>query len=293
MRATRLIRRVHMYAGLLFLPWVLLYGFTAFLFNHPTFWARRKAFESENIGAMFQGWPDADVLAADAAKALTGAGAEAMGSVVKVENARYTGTIRAFAKSGGERYEFLLRPDDRSGNWVKAGGGRGAEPDPAAGPTVSAKQVPSTPTRARVVEDVAKLSASVALPTTGVDVNAMPQLRFDAIDSKGGRWDATWSLDSGSIRARPSGPLRPIGWREYLTRLHTTGGYPVRGNSDRFAWAIVVDLVFVLMVFWGASGIVMWWQQRRMRTIGAVVLSAGAVSAVLLGVALWRAFVSS
>ena len=29
------IRRIHLYSGLFMLPWVLLYGFTALLFNHP------------------------------------------------------------------------------------------------------------------------------------------------------------------------------------------------------------------------------------------------------------------
>ncbi len=32
----RWIRRIHLYAGLLMFPWVLLYGFTALLFNHST-----------------------------------------------------------------------------------------------------------------------------------------------------------------------------------------------------------------------------------------------------------------
>ncbi|HEY0985196.1 MAG TPA: hypothetical protein VGE80_23885, partial [Schlesneria sp.] len=33
-----LIRRGHLYAGLLLIPWVILFGVTGFLFNHSTFW---------------------------------------------------------------------------------------------------------------------------------------------------------------------------------------------------------------------------------------------------------------
>src|SRR5262245_21617562 len=29
------VRRLHLFSGLIMLPWVLLYGVTAFLFNHP------------------------------------------------------------------------------------------------------------------------------------------------------------------------------------------------------------------------------------------------------------------
>ena len=31
----KLIRRIHLYAGLFLAPWVMLYGTTALLFNHP------------------------------------------------------------------------------------------------------------------------------------------------------------------------------------------------------------------------------------------------------------------
>jgi len=37
-RATvlRYLRRIHMYASLFMVPWIVLYGSTGFLFNHPT-----------------------------------------------------------------------------------------------------------------------------------------------------------------------------------------------------------------------------------------------------------------
>src|SRR6476661_6325569 len=34
-RTMRVVRRVHLYSGLFLFPWVMLYGFTALLFNHP------------------------------------------------------------------------------------------------------------------------------------------------------------------------------------------------------------------------------------------------------------------
>ncbi len=35
------VRRTHLFLGLLLFPWVVLYGATAYLFNHPTAWADR------------------------------------------------------------------------------------------------------------------------------------------------------------------------------------------------------------------------------------------------------------
>ena len=34
-RVAHLLRRVHLFLGLFLLPWAVLYGVTAFLFNHP------------------------------------------------------------------------------------------------------------------------------------------------------------------------------------------------------------------------------------------------------------------
>ncbi|HVJ88034.1 MAG TPA: hypothetical protein VM452_20385, partial [Caulifigura sp.] len=34
-RMMRVVRRVHLYSGLFLFPWVMLYGVTALLFNHP------------------------------------------------------------------------------------------------------------------------------------------------------------------------------------------------------------------------------------------------------------------
>jgi hypothetical protein len=289
MRATRLIRRVHMYAGLVFLPWVLLYGVTAFLFNHPTIWSRRQPLDSDNVRSLFQTWPTADALAVQAASALTGAGRDELKSVVRIENARYSGTVRATGRNGAAEYELLLRPDERTGNWMKSSPARLSESEATGFAT---KQAAPLPSKHDLAADVTRLSASILPPATRIDIRAMPQLRFEAVDSRGVHWDTTWNLDGGDIRTRKLVLPRDLNAREYLTRLHTTGQYPSNGAWDRIAWAVVVDAVFVLMVFWGASGIVMWWQQRRMRVIGAAILSVGAATAVLLGVALWRAFVS-
>ena len=34
-KLVKAVRRVHLYFGLFLVPWVMLYGFTALLFNHP------------------------------------------------------------------------------------------------------------------------------------------------------------------------------------------------------------------------------------------------------------------
>ena len=42
--------------------------------------------------------------------------------------------------------------------------------------------------------------------------------------------------------------------------------------------------MFVAMVFWGASGILMWWQLKKLRAWGLVTLIASAAVATALAV---------
>ncbi len=288
MRATRLIRRLHMYAGLIFLPWVLLYGITAFFFNHPMVMSRRKAVDSEAVQTVLKDWPTATALASEGGKALAAAPGSP-GSFVSIENARYNGVVRANTKVGADRYDIQLRADDRTGSWAKLGASARRGPGDA-DPGLSVKQVAPTPTKASLKDGITKLSSGVLPPGSEMDIRELPTLRFEAVDAQGARWDTTWNLEGGQLSAKRVPATRDMTAREYLTRLHVTGGYPANGGLSRTAWAVIVDAVFVLMVFWGASGIVMWWQQRRMRIIGGAILSVGAATAIMLGVAMWRAF---
>lgn len=73
------VRRVHLYTGLMLVPWVMLYGVTAFLFNHPTVGSdreRRVLDDAELESTPFQGEVDADELARLVADALGRALAE-------------------------------------------------------------------------------------------------------------------------------------------------------------------------------------------------------------------------
>jgi hypothetical protein len=55
----------------------------------------------------------------------------------------------------------------------------------------------------------------------------------------------------------------------------------------RWLWAIGVDAMFVSMVFWGFSGLFMWWQLKAVRRLGAIVAAAGILVAALLALAMY------
>jgi len=106
------------------------------------------------------------------------------------------------------------------------------------------------------------------------------------VEGDGRPWLATYNLQTGAISGRPldaPGAQAELTTRRFLLRLHTLHGYPSEFGV-RWIWSLLVDVMAVLMVFWGVSGIVMWWQIKRLRRVGAVALAFSTAAAVWIGV---------
>lgn len=84
-----------------------------------------------------------------------------------------------------------------------------------------------------------------------------------------------YNLQTGALSGRAEDATaragEPPSTRQFLTRLHKAHGYP-SGFGARWIWAVAVDVMFVCMVGWGLTGLLMWWQMKNVRVIGAVLL---------------------
>jgi hypothetical protein len=104
------------------------------------------------------------------------------------------------------------------------------------------------------------------------------------VEGAGKTWRATYDLASGLLSGQPESPgqmanaANELSTRRFLLRLHMAHGYPDEFNA-RWFWAVIVDVMSTLMVFWGVSGLVMWWQIKRTRRIGAASLLVSAAMA--------------
>lgn len=100
-------------------------------------------------------------------------------------------------------------------------------------------------------------------------------------------WDAEYDAQRGSLTAHSAvantEPANSLSFRNFLTSLHKTHGYPAEETNARTFWAVLVDIMSGVMVFWGISGVVMWWQIKRTRMLGGVVLAISLAAAVWLG----------
>ena len=58
-------------------------------------------------------------------------------------------------------------------------------------------------------------------------------------------------------------------------------------------WALIVDAMAFVMVFWGASGLLMWWQIKATRRLGVVVVLLSVVAAVWMGIGMHEMLTAS
>jgi hypothetical protein len=280
LRFTRVARRVHLWCGLALIPWILLYAVSGWLFNHPTAFAgdteaRRFSVDEAIPGAVAM-LPDAEASAAAVIAELT---ALAPGSVIARSPdrpARYERALSAEGSRDGEVVKLFVDLARGRGSLEVAAPEVEETPEPLAG--TRAVEVPGAD------EASFRTAAEAALvelgePPTDLEVKGTPRLVF-GLHVDGAPWIATYSPKGGSISYARAGE---VSVKRTLARLHMTHVYPGRFGP---AWVhtLIVDLVAGCLVLWCLTGLVMWWQMRRLRRMGLVVLaSALAASVWVLG----------
>lgn len=272
------IRRAHLYAGLALLPWVLLYAVSGLLFNHPD-WSDRPEGGVRRFVLSDLESTKAESQLMDPKRAAD-AVAGTLGAHVEVE-ARPAPTLRRSLRakvSDSERddpaEELSVRFPSRRGSW-------GTRPTPPARTpdslsNVSVIQVPDHDAAAwqRYADAVA---TEVAGDLTEVELSRTPTIRFHAqID--GEAWQVDYDANTGEVAFEPLAE-REVHLPRLLARLHMTHVYP---DTLGTAWvhALLVDLSALCLVLWSVTGVFMWWQMRRVRRVGWVVLAAGLFLAV-------------
>ena len=201
----RLLRRTHMYAGLLLFPAVVIYGVSGYAFNHPTPDAEQRPAVTHLLTTLSYGPP------APASAAVAPLLAHALQPVAHGDSVFPARLVHPEAIRVRTELHFLMRARDTL-------------------------------------------------------------------------WDATYTRTSetGDVRLQA---VRAQAWPQIAGRLHVTAEYPGltqmgAHRTSAFGWAIVVDLMGLLLVFWGCSGLLMWWQNRSQRRTG---LLFGALCIALTG----------
>lgn len=279
----RWVRRAHLYTGLFMTPWVFLYGISGMLFNHPDRFTDVAVtpFAPDAIqGGTFGTAIHADHIAARVVAALNASQPTSADPYHLVRPAEAAYSRDLFALGVGAERNYSIRVDlehDR-------GSVRPAEPPNTrvkrVGPIGGVKLDP--PPFQPVADQMPAVMGRLGLPVKSVSVRTPPELTF-LVEQKGQTSRINYNPTTGITTARSEDSAAPLSWRRFMILLHVAHEFPSRVNA-RWFWAIAVDLMFVSMVGWGFTGLLMWWQMKNVRTVGIVVLVASAITATAMAV---------
>ena len=276
--ALKLTRRLHLYFGLILLPFVLLYGITALLFNHQSWFSTTATTSTDPALTEAIVLPTAEELAREVTASLNEDKNLSI-ELVNAEDSQYSGEFIIDFKEDDGRSRYRINPRTREGTIQFT-------------PT-STKEEIEFPFPEEIdlnLKDDVDVIVKHIEEHTGKEkgnVRVIPDLEFEVIKD-GTPWTLEYDLKTGKISGRPSSePSRSFTLRSLLLRLHVSRGYPGE-TGVRTIWAIIVDIMSALMIFWALSGLIMWWQLRPTRRAGMIALVAGIAFSLILGYAMMR-----
>ena len=125
----------------------------------------------------------------------------------------------------------------------------------------------------------------VSFAEAEVEAVTISQLEFHLRDHEQKVWHAHYNPETGAVSGHREREQAGNGtsFRQFLLNLHKSRGYPDFETNTRSVWAMAVDAMSFTMIFWGISGIVMWWQIKRTRLVGGVCLMLSLTAALWVG----------
>ncbi len=281
------MRRIHLYAGLLLLPWIVLYATTACMFNHPHWFRSNSPNETTVTTQITLATTNPAAKLAEEVVASIRKHAEQNGSngprirLITPEKATYSRPMSAQAVLADGRIFSVS---------VNFGDGKGT-----ARPRLNNAQTNAVPDFARGRHVLAsapleqgKKSLIEAMRQAGfhtqeIEVQTVPEVEFQLeVDDQ--PWAVKYHLHRGTLAARTRNASASFSVPNFLRSLHTSHEYPDT-VGPRWFWAVMMDAMVLSLIFWGVSGLLMWWQLKGQRRIGFILLlvSAGWATWLALG----------
>ena len=323
-----LLRRGHLYFGLFLAPWAILYGVTAYLFNHPTHFSDQPltSFGTNVVRAagLLPIEDPADAVVSVVAELQKRFPEEAI-KLPSTTHPTWRGEFAFAELEVGDALHQLLLYRNATGGTLRL------SPKPVNTPTEKPKLAPfsisvegapasgrqrgrggraresrgtedaenqggvSLTTEPLLIETSWASATREALPVLftnlGIDLpgaqpklTSVPVLQFE-LRSRSGDWQVEYDPLHGTVQAteRTATIASGLSWRRFLLRLHTTHGYPSE-TSSRWIWAVFVDIMAFVMLFWALSGFIMWWHIKRTRRWGLAVFMTSALLASYLAI---------
>ena len=282
------VRRTHLYLGLLLVPWVLLFGMSGFLFNHTgtTFGGATRElaqFSAADVRRLTQFEPlDLDKLAADVVRQINQNTKDSPGKFTLVAASSHLTANAGFSgRTTNGNINVSLNLTEGAASLTALA----STPVKQTKPVFADQQVQLAGLDfAALGEKAGMLAKEAGLAVDGAmtpRTRGGPELRFVLQDEQGRRWNASCDLAQGRLSGRAADDASGLNFYSAVTRLHKTHHYPDRVGA-RWFWVLVADITALTLVFWGVSGLIMWWQLKPTRVLGVLGLSGAAMVAFVI-----------
>ncbi|MCP4782247.1 MAG: hypothetical protein GY903_17310 [Fuerstiella sp.] len=289
----KLIRKIHLYSGIFMFPFVLLYGFTGWFFNHPRYFTGDQVttfMASDVVDGRLGQLATPDAMAAEIVDDLNRSSSLADGPLINLTDARAPQFNRFFSytvTADNASHQVSLDPITGAGE-IRTTYSKDEDESQAGGPPANPLETVTSATiahnaLAEAQELFPKILTELELPSA--DANSgrrAPGLVFSA-EVDGVPSVVTYNLGTGAVSALREDSLPATEVKSFLQRMHMARMYSPHYNI-KWLWALQVDLMFVSMVFWALSGLLMWWQLKKTRLLGSGFFIVSILSAVVLTV---------
>ena len=284
----KFVRRVHLYSGIFMFPFVLLYGVSGWFFNHPRHFVGDEVVNfsgTEAVDGSLAKLSTPALMAQQIVDGINEQTVESDGPKVVLTSARspqYSGFMSFSLRGDDVSHNVSLDPITGSGE-VRTTFKKDDEEE-------ATERNPLKKIRRVEIESNAMTEAKELVPKLIDDLELPPgelangrrgsSLTFSA-DVDGEPTIISYNLGSGSVAALREDAKPDMEVKSFLQRMHLSRTYSPHFNTRTF-WAIIVDGMVISMVFWGLSGLIMWWQIKRTRLLGGGFLVASVICTALL-----------
>lgn len=272
-----------MYLGLLLLPWLLFFGLSGILFNHPNIGEEAHGQRIQNSGEhALQAWPALDsanevIAKLNAQRTENSAKEGGALSLAQDIQPQWDGYAILSAKREDGQETIIWDVDKARGIWVE----RKARPEPG-DPHFPRTGVELPQLRSQSlggsIQSLLEAQGRASTLSLRPHPRIGPRLRLVAVDEQGQSWNLVYNSATGEVSGRKSDHAPAIGLSQLFGKLHTTHHFPMKIGA-RWFWALFEDLLGLSMVIWSLSGMIMWWQLKKTRRWGLVSVAAALVIA--------------
>ena len=267
-------RRVHLYAGLIMVPYIFIFGISGLIFNHPTMFSNRSidTFKLEEGAGFKKIFPNINELAVSITDSII---KDKLISNPNIKNIRYSNTLILRNRNDLADYrmqvdipssqtqiitlpDFIIEPPIKRGNY----------------------NLDVNITSEKLIEKMEEILKNQGIQYGKSRVQRIPNLVFDLIN-KNKKFRVEYNITNGNYVIVDL-QKRDFHLNEMLVNLHQVHGYPISGFSLTWLWVFFADILALLMIVWAVSGLIMWYKMKKQFTIGVVLLSISVLIFIII-----------